>query len=97
MAKATGQSPCEVTATLIRAFAQAEVAADYSEDERPAALLLAIRDTIDPQEVCHLGRALLVRDDVLSDPPYRLGGAMCVSERAEIARRLGMMTVAQAT
>ena len=40
------------------------------------------------EETCHLGRALLAREDALYDPPYRLDGEMCDPRKVEIAARL---------
>ena len=83
----SGKSPTDVTASLIRAYAASGLE-NYGEDETPIALLTAIMESEGTEEACHLGRALLAREESLSDPPYRLGGEMCDSRKTEIAKRL---------
>lgn len=84
-----GQTPASATAALIREYA-ADALKNYGEEEVPAALLTAIMDSLGPEETCHLGRAMLARDDALADAPYRLGGEMCDPRKAEIATHLGI-------
>lgn len=80
-------TPMHETASLIRAYV-ADLLTGYGEDEPPAAILAAVKEAQTADEVCHLGRALLCRHQSLSDPPYRLGGAMCDRRLADIATRL---------
>jgi hypothetical protein len=81
-------TPNSMTAALIAAYAKAQIAEGYGEDETPAAILLAIQQAEGAEETCHLGRALLARHDALADPPYRLGGDRCDPRLTEIAARL---------
>jgi hypothetical protein len=83
----SGKTPASITADLIRAYAL-HATMNYGEDEAPIALLTAIVESNGPEETCHLGAALLAREDGLSDPPYRLGGEMCDPRKTEIATRL---------
>ena len=52
-----------------------------------------LTDATSAEACCHMGRALLLIEDGLSDPPYRLGGGDCDPRKAYIAARLGMMPV----
>lgn len=78
-------TPSHKTAKLIRAYAQSRI---DDPDEVPP-ILSAILTTYDTEAVCHMGRALLCIQHGLSDPPFRLGGAMCDPRITEIAARLG--------
>jgi hypothetical protein len=51
-------------------------------------ILLAIREAIGNEEMLHLAHAFLIRAHQLSDPPYRIGGALCDPRLTEIAKRL---------
>lgn len=77
-------------ATLLRAYAAAQIAEGYGEDEAPAGILTAIVESGSPSETGYLGCALLVRHHRLSDPPYRLGGKLCDPRLTEIAALLGV-------
>ena len=73
------------TAALIREYAQ------WLLDECGHTPLLAAivnTDASSAEGCCHMGRALIALTDGLSDPPYRVGGAMCDPRVTEIARRL---------
>jgi len=82
-------TPASITAGLVHAYA-ASALQNHSEDETPIALLTAITESESSEETNHLGRALLTREDSLSDPPYRLGGDRCDPRKTELAARLGI-------
>lgn len=65
------------TAKLIREYISRSIAEDFSAEENAPALLLAVQDAINNEEVCHLGRALLARHDSLVDGGYEVGGELC--------------------
>ena len=59
--------------TLIRDYAARSTAENYGEDEIPAAVLTAIVEAQNSEEVESLGRALLARHESLADASYRYG------------------------
>lgn len=61
------------TPTLIRNYASWILTECVGEDETPTALLTAVGDAQNSEEVEHLGRALLARHESLADASYRYG------------------------
>lgn len=82
-------TPNAETAKLVQAYAQAALDRDDSADQH---LIWAIvkTDATSVEACCHMGRAMLLIEDGLSDLPYRLGGEMCDPRKTEIAHRLGV-------
>jgi hypothetical protein len=89
---ARGITPQQITARLIRAYADAIMTEQMGEGEAGAydALLDAIAKTNggDAEACCHMGAALLCIEEGLADAPFRLGGEDCDPRRTEIASRL---------
>ncbi len=58
---------------LIREYVNCILAECVGEDETPAAILTAVVEAQNSEEVEHLGRALLARHESLADASYRYG------------------------
>lgn len=92
MTKASGTTPNMKAAKLIRAYAQRALDenGDTTADNMPLARAIVTTNASTAEACCFMGRALLLIEDGLSDPPYRIGGAMCDPAKTTIAQRLGM-------
>lgn len=75
--------------TLIRDYAARSIAEDYGDGETPAAILTAIVEAQNSEEIEHPGRALLARYESLSDAAYRYGEENYDSTLKAIADTLG--------
>jgi hypothetical protein len=96
MTKIANKTPNMMTAELIQAYAQRIVTECMGDGDAGAYdhLLEAIlkTDATDAGACCYMGRAMLEIEESLSDPPYRLDGAMCDPERLKLAHLLGVTT-----
>lgn len=79
-------TPNHVTAWIIQAYA-AQVIEEYGDDEAQP-LFHAALNTLNDDETCAIGRAILSRHESLADQAYRFGHKRYPSELAEIAKRL---------
>lgn len=80
--------PNHETAKLIRAYA---ISAMDPAAAQPLIWAIVETNAATAEACCHLGRALILIEDGLSDLPHRVGGDMCDPRKTEIATRLGML------